>query len=147
MKILDEMSFEDFWCSPFVSDWIEDPYPDDKRYTVSSVESKIVEENSSTSDELEMFYDVPTIFKFYKKGPQKWIKKMELSGEQCMYDLSVTLYGDDKGEPTHINFATSHESFDFVLEPAMVDWIKDYAKDCAEIDGKEGYDWHAPFFE
>ena len=112
-----ELTFKEFWHSNFVDECGgESPWAG---WQLSSPESQIVD-NAENS-----LWDQFGVISFYKKGAQRWVKKMEKSGEQLADDGVVYLMGDDKtGRPTHFQIDCDNDSFDFILSDEQVDWIR-----------------------
>lgn len=123
MTKLCELSFKEFWWSMFVED--NGVETGKNGWILQSPESKIVDSSDDT------FYGQDSLVSFYKKGAQRWVKKMEKSGEQLADDGAVYLMGDEKtGRPTHLQIDCGNDSFDFVLSDKQVDWIRN----CVETD-------------
>lgn len=118
MAKLCEMSFKEFWWSMFVEDNGEET--ENKGWILQSPESKIVDSSDGA------FYGQDCLVSFYKKGAQRWIKKMEKSSEQLMDDCTVYLYSEDRsGLPSYFKIDCGNDSFDFVLSDRQLQWILD----------------------
>lgn len=121
MKELAKSDFGDFYVSEFFSEFDNTDYSRNK-IILESPESKLVSEIQ------EEMFDAFFILSFYKKGKERWVKKMEFSYEQVLYDCEVKLMGDDEGNPTSIIFDMGEESFEFILSPEMVRALQDAIK-------------------
>ncbi len=120
MTKLCEMSFKEFWDSMFVED--NGDVNEDKGWILQSPESKIVD----TSDDGYYDYGQGFLVSFYKKGAQRWVKKMEKSSEQLVEDGTVSLIGEDRtGLPSYFRIDCGNDSFDFVLSDRQLQWILD----------------------
>lgn len=113
-----ELSFKEFWQSSFVDECGTET--DKNGWQLLSPESKIVDSSE------EGFYDQNYLVSFYKKGAQRWVKKMEKSDEQLADDCTVYLMGDNKtGRPTHFQIDCGNDSFDFILSDEQINWMAD----------------------
>jgi len=119
MRTLATSSFDEFYTSEFVSEFIDEDWTKG-RCIFESPETKLV------AEEQEEMFDRFCIYSFYRKGSRRWVKKMEASNEQMMFDCEVSLMGEDKtGDPVSIVFDMGNDTFEFVLSQEMVKALRD----------------------
>ena len=112
-KVIAECSFREFYFSPFADQFVQ---RENGNYVFGAAGAKMVELPSEGS-----IYDNDTIFVFYRKSPQRWVKKLEVSDQQMAADCNVSLMGDGQtGDPESIIFDVGYSLFEFVLTDEMI---------------------------
>jgi len=112
-KVIAECSFREFYFSPFADQFVK---KENDNYVFNADGTKMVEMPCEGS-----MYDNDAIFLFYKKGPQRWVKKLEVSDQQMAADCNVLLMGDGlTGDPEVIVFDVGYALFEFNLTDEMI---------------------------
>jgi len=125
-------SFNEFWGSGFMYEYISQDK--DGNNSLATPGAKII--FGTVEDDL---YGQDGLHTFYKKGSQRWVKKLEVSDQQLLDDCQVVLLGDNKyNKPESILFEFSHDSFEFPLTNHMIEEIE-FAKENGDRDFFPGY--------
>ena len=121
MLELGSCSFKEFINSGFCNDFITTDK--DGNEVLETPGAKIV--FSVEIDDEDMFGD-NYLHYFYKKGPQRWVKKLEASDQQLIDDCTVVLMGSKKDQsPESILFDFYYNSFEYPLTNEMIDAVKE----------------------
>lgn len=119
-KVLVECSFRSFYFSEFADQFVKQ---DGDTYIFESPKAKMIEIRDRYSG--ASVWDDDTMFIFYKKGPQRWVKKLEVSEQQISYGYcTVTLEGEQADEPEFIVFDMGYDKFEFPLSEEMIKELK-----------------------
>ena len=119
-QVFCECSFTDLIFSDFYTQFEKN---DGKgTHTLEGDGTKIVEIHSGYEDTPFCYGCFDVLYDFYKKGSQRWVKKLELSNDQARYDCEVTLEGDEY--PEVLVFDLTYDRFEFKLTEDMIKELK-----------------------
>lgn len=112
-KVLAECSFREFYNSPFMDDFIRS---ENGQFVFGGEGAKMVEMPCEGS-----MYDNDVLYVFYRRAPQRWVRKLEVSEPQMAEDCVVSLEGDGlTGDPEAIMFDVGFDTFEFILTKDMI---------------------------
>ena len=117
-RVFSECSFVDFIFSNFCDQFTKG---DKGTYILEGDGTKIVEVHSD-EDNAYCYGCFDVLYDFYKKGAQRWVKKLELSNDQARCDCEVTLEGDEY--PEVVVFDLTYDRFEFKLTEDMIKELK-----------------------